>query len=125
MTTSTGGSDGLDGRMAAVGNAARILRHALAVIVVAVLVVVVSQWLDRYLILDDDAERGHNYLHRLQQFGFDVSYFVPCQDAAEEFYGEPIADPHQYGDPTPAEKAFFHACSGYTVGGFGGGQGAD
>jgi hypothetical protein len=120
MTGSMAGA-GADGTMHRRSRTRTIVQHTLAVIVVAVLLVVVCPWLDRYLIVDDDIARGQDYRHYLERnTSFPVGTTDFCRSAAEEFYGEPILDAPRHGDPTPAEKAFFVGCSGMAVGGYGG-----
>ena len=119
-------------------HAQRRFRRRAAVIVVAFAVVVMlAIWANsvaqRYFILGDDAARGERFRELLTPIGATPdareSYVVDqCRTAAEAFYGNSIADDDppelvRDGHAAPNEKAFFHACSGWTVGGRGGGGG--
>ena len=107
-------------------------RAALIVAAVAV-TVVVALWANgvaqKYIILGDDTARGERFRESLIPVGqtsAERERYVAdqCRTAAEAFYGHRITYDSLLkddGHAAPDEKAFFHACSGWTVGGHGGG----
>jgi hypothetical protein len=105
-----------------------------AAIAVAVLVVLGANWvMQKYIILGDDTARGE----RLREYltatatgtAFERDRYVEehCMAAARAFYGHGVALDQLPGEGAalPDEKAFFHACSGQTLGGHGGGRDGD
>ena len=127
----------------------RLWRRATLVVVaaaVAMLVVLGANWMvQRYVILGDDTARGE----RLREYLIATApgtaaereqyIAAQCMVAAVAFYGHTIATPpngSRYRDlwdidfpgegaAPPNEKAFFHACSGWVLGGRGGGGSVD
>jgi heme exporter protein D len=117
----------------------RFWRRAAAIVAAIAVIVVVVLWthsmMQRYVILGDDTARGQQMREFLAASATGSAaardqYIVDhCLDAAKAFYGHGIAGDDEGvdsdGSAPPNEKAFFVACSGWTLGGHGGGGAGD
>jgi hypothetical protein len=95
------------------------------VVVVGAFVLWANWMVQRYYILGDDTARGEKFRAALLSSetppNRESYLFAQCKIAAEAFYGHGILD-GKPGWAPPSEKAFFHACTGLSVGGVGGGD---
>jgi hypothetical protein len=118
----------------------RFWRRVAGIVATIAVVVVGALWansmMQRYVVLGDDTARGEQLREALTAMAIGTAaerdqYIVDqCRIAAEAFYGHSITSDSTQSTPgdgyaPPNEKAFFVACSGWTLGGRGGGGSGD